>query len=86
MKFGSCMCFLSSSFTVGLLFRIARNDDEILGFSPDQCYGICCCAVSSTFIKFKLQKDFFEHILEGWAQDDYEYSDNLDCISLFSRK
>lgn len=35
MKFGSCMCFSSSSFTVGLLFRIARNDDEILGYSHD---------------------------------------------------
>lgn len=60
MKFGSCMCFSSSSFTVGLLFRIARNYGKILGFSPDQCYGICCCAFSSMFIKFitELQKDF----------------------------
>lgn len=84
MKFGSCMCLSSSSFTMGLLLRIARNDDEIFGFSPDQCYGIYCCARSSTFIKFltKLQKEFFESILEGWAQGYYESHCSLENILL----
>lgn len=52
MNFGSCMCFSSSSFTVGLLFRIARDDDEIPGYSCDQCHGICSCTLSLTFVKF----------------------------------
>lgn len=69
MKFGSCMCF--ASFTVGLLFRIARKDGEIFSISPEKCYEICCCAFSLSFIEFiaDFQKNFSERVLESLAQD-----------------